>query len=562
MSTHKILKITPANEALAKNLAKELGISAVCAQLLLNRGLRHPREAHNFLKPSLAALLDPFSFSDMKKAIALINQAIKEKKKVLIYGDYDVDGVTALTILKSALIKKGLDVSHYIPHRIKEGYGLNKNILQAAKEKGIGLLITVDCGTSSHAEIKALKENGIQVIVTDHHQASGETLPQADAILNPKLESCNYQYKDLAGVGVAFKLAQALAGKNLADELDLVSLGTIADVVPLTGENRVIAKEGLKTLTQAKRLGIKALIETSRLGNREINSTFVSYILSPRLNASGRVATAETALQLLMSENKEEALGLAKNIETLNRERQKIEAAIMEEARSIIDSEIDFKEHKIMVLAKEGWHQGVLGIVASKLADRFYRPTIVISLNDGLCRGSGRSIKSFHLFQALCECKEFLHSFGGHSHAVGLVVNKDNVAEFKKVINRFAREKMTFEDLLPAIEVDMEVGLSVLNEKIAQEIALLQPFGAGNPQPLFFTRNLKLKGEPQVLSRDTLKFWVTDGKNTSQAIAFGMASLKESLVSSESLDLVYSPKIDTWRDEASIILETEEIFLK
>ncbi|MDD2751757.1 MAG: single-stranded-DNA-specific exonuclease RecJ [Candidatus Omnitrophica bacterium] len=562
MATHKILKIAPANEALAKNLSKELGISALCAQLLINRGISHPREAHNFLKPSLSALLDPFLFSDMKKAVALINQAAKNKDRVLIYGDYDVDGVTALAILKGALLKKGLDVSHYIPHRIKEGYGLNKNILQIAKEKKIKLLITVDCGTSSHAEIAALKESGIEVIVTDHHQASATVLPSAGAILNPKLESCNYKYKDLAGVGVAFKLAQALTADKLAQDLDLVSLGTIADVVPLTGENRVIAKEGLKRLTLAERIGIKALIESSRLGDREINSTFVSYILSPRLNASGRIATAETALQLLMSENKEEAQELAKNIESLNRQRQKIEAGIMEEAQSIIEAEVNFKEHKIMVIARQGWHQGVLGIVASKLADRFYRPAIVISLSDGLCRGSGRSIKNFHLFQALSECKKFLHSFGGHSHAVGLVVNKDNVGEFKNAINRFAQEKMTFEDLLPAIEIDMEIGLDVLNEKIAQEIDLLQPFGAGNPKPLFYTRNLKLKGEPQVLSRDTLKFWVSDGNTTCQAIAFGMASLKESLINCDGLDLVYSPKIDAWRDESSIILEVEEIFLK
>ncbi|MDD5595564.1 MAG: single-stranded-DNA-specific exonuclease RecJ, partial [Candidatus Omnitrophica bacterium] len=416
--------------------------------------------------------------------------------------------------------------------------------------------------TSSHEEIKALRQNQIEVIVTDHHQLSGDSLAPASAILNPKLKNCTYKYKDLAGVGVAYKLTQALTGNKLVHDLDLVSLGTIADVVPLTGENRTIVKEGLKRLTQAERIGIKALIETSRLKEREINSTFVSYILSPRINASGRVDTAETALQLLMSQEKAEAQILAKSIESLNRERQKIEAGIMEEAKSIIDREINFKEHKIMVLAKEGWHQGVLGIVASKLADRFYRPTIVISLNDGLCRGSGRSIKNFHLFSALSECKKFLHSFGGHSHAVGLVVKKDNLEEFKKEINRLAREKMSLEDLLPSIDIDMELSLADLNTKIVEEIDLLQPFGAGNPEPLFYTKNLKLKGEPALLSRDTLKFWVSDGTHTSQAIAFGMGSLKESLLNADSLDLVYSPKIDTWRDESSIILEVEEIFLR
>jgi single-stranded-DNA-specific exonuclease len=342
----------------------------------------------------------------------------------------------------------------------------------------------------------------------------------------------------------------------------LVSLGTIADVAPLTGENRVLVKEGLSQLAQTERLGIKALIDASGIRGKKITATFVSYILGPRINASGRMDTADIALRLLLSENKDEADELAQAVEAYNRQRQKIENKIMEEAQAIIDKEINFKEHKIIVIAKEGWHEGVLGIVASKLADRLYRPTILISAGEGLCKGSGRSIKNFHLFGALLECREFLSSFGGHAHAVGLVISKDNITDFKNRINRLAEEKLRLEDILPSLDIDMEVALADLNEEVVAEFQALEPFGAGNPEPLFFSRNLKLKGEPQVLGRETLKFWVSDAMVTWPAIGFGMSYFKESLVNSDDFDLVYYPKIDNWQGRESIILEVKDIFLK
>jgi single-stranded-DNA-specific exonuclease len=390
---HKILKIASPNTPLQDVFRKELNISGILAQILINRGINNVEEAEKFLYPDLDHLLDPYSFSDMRHAVRLIKKVIKNKQKVMVFGDYDVDGLTALTLLKATLSKTGLNVVHYIPHRIKEGYGLNKNTVHFAKQKGIKLLITVDCGTNNHGEIKELRRSNIDVIITDHHElVNKEAHSYPCAIINPKIKSANYKYRDLSGVGVAYKLCQALTGQILKDDLDLVSLGTIADVVPLTGENRVMVKEGLLRLSQTERPGLKALVEISGIRNKKITSDFVGYILGPRINASGRMDTAETALALLMSQAQAEAERLVRIIETHNRQRQMIENKILEEAQDLIDREINFKEHKIIVLAKENWHQGVLGIVASKLADKFYRPTIVISITSDLCKGSGRSV--------------------------------------------------------------------------------------------------------------------------------------------------------------------------
>ncbi|MFH1269882.1 MAG: single-stranded-DNA-specific exonuclease RecJ [Candidatus Omnitrophota bacterium] len=563
MRSHKILKIPSPDPRLQSTLSRELDISNILAQLLINRGIKNQEEAKEFLNPAPGHLLDPYLFSDMQTAVNIIKKAAKDKKKVMIFGDYDVDGLTALALLKETLAKTGLETTHYIPHRINEGYGLNKNTVHFARQKGISLLITVDCGTNNNEEIKELRRHNIEVIVTDHHEPVNHDVALcASAIINPKIKGCSYKYRDLAGVGVAYKLCQAITGRKLLEDLDLVSLGTIADVAPLTGENRVIVKEGLIKIAHSKRAGLKALIEISRIKGKKITSGFVSFILAPRINASGRMDTAETALNLLLSQDDDEAGRLARAIDTLNRQRQKIEEKILEEAHDLIDREINFKEHKIIVIAKEDWHQGVLGIVASKLADKFYRPTIVISKIGNVCKGSGRSIKNFHLFEALLECKDLLKAFGGHSHAAGLIITSDKIAGFRNKINRLAKERLVLEDLLPTIDVDMELSLLDLNAEIIEAFSALEPFGTGNPEPLFYTRNLKVKGEPQVLSRDTLKFWVTDGYTTFEAIGFGMASFKDSLMNANSFDLVYTPRIDDWQGRGSVLLEGKDIFFK
>ncbi|MBL7151274.1 MAG: single-stranded-DNA-specific exonuclease RecJ [Candidatus Omnitrophica bacterium] len=562
MSPHKILKIARPHRQLQDTLSKELGISGILAQVLINRGINTPAKAERFLHVTISNFHDPFLFRQMPKAVARIKKARLDKERVMLFGDYDTDGVTSIALLKETLHKIGIESLHYLPHRVKEGYGLSKNITQLCRSQEIKLLITADCGTSNHKEIVELKRNGIDTIITDHHEPSCARLPAAEAIINPKEESSGYKYRELAGVGVAYKLCQALSGSQLLEELDLVSLGTIADSVPLTGENRIIAKEGLSRMAQTSRAGLRVLIDNAGIKNRKFNSTYVSFILSPRINASGRMDTAETSLKLLLSRTEEEAGRLAKVIEGHNRQRQKVENKILEEAQELIDRDFKFGEHKVIVVAKEDWHHGVLGIVASKLADRYYRPAIVISLNEELCRGSGRSIKSFHLLNALRGCRKFLNAFGGHSHAVGLVVTRDNINDFKESINRLAKEKLTLEDLLPSLEIDMELSLSELNEEAIRQLEALEPFGKGNPEPLFYTRNLKLKGQPQVLSRDTLKFWVTDTDNTYQAIGFGMGSFKSSLEAAECFDLVYSPRMDSWLGETSLLLEARDIIFR
>ncbi|MDD2680025.1 MAG: single-stranded-DNA-specific exonuclease RecJ [Candidatus Omnitrophica bacterium] len=562
MHAHKILRIASIHTRLQDSLSKELKISKTLAQILINRGLASAGEAEKFINVKLEHMLDPFSFRQMRKAVDRIKEAKAGKEKVMIFGDYDVDGITSVALLKDCLRKSGLDTLHYMPHRIKEGYGLAKNILHIAKENKVKLLITVDCGIANPREIEELKKHNIDTIITDHHEPHAGVLPPALSIINPKVEGCGYPYRELAGVGVAYKLCQALSNSKLLDELDLVTLGTVADVVPLTGENRVIVKEGLLRLSATRRPGLRALIEEAGIKNKKFSSTSVSFMLAPRLNASGRMDSAEISFDLLMSSDFKQAQDLSRVLEQHNRARQKIEGKILEEAEDIINKEVNFKEHKVIVVAKDDWHQGVLGIVAAKLADRFYRPAIVISLNEKMCKGSGRSIKNFHLSRALGECRQFLHAFGGHAHAVGLMITRESIDDFRKSINHLAHEQLSLEDLLPSLDIDMELDLASITEGMVGELERLEPFGTGNPEPLFYTRGLKLKGEPQSLGRQTLKFWVSDGAVTFQVIGFGMASLLPSLIEAKSLDIVYTPRMDNWQDDSSLILEARDIFFR
>jgi len=562
MSSHSILRLATPNISLQNQFSKELGISKILSQVLINRKVTTVAAAEKFLKTQIRDLFSPHLFSGMSCAVGLIKKARENREKVMVFGDYDVDGITSTVLLKNALMGLGLEVLHHIPHRINEGYGLNLEIVRFAKENQVKLMVTADCGIANHQEIEALRQASIDVIITDHHEPQDSNLPVASSIINPKVKHSGYPYRELAGVGVAYKLAQAISASLLLDDLDLVALGTIADSVPLTGENRIIAKEGLIRLPQTKRLGLRALIENAGIENKKFNSTYVSFIIAPRLNAPGRMDYAEVSLKLLLSQSIQEAQALASQLEQFNRQRQKIESKILEEAEELINRQVNFKEHKVIVIAKEDWHQGVLGIVASKLADRFYRPAIVISIKEDLCKGSARSIKNFHLFEALMDSKELLNSFGGHAHAAGLLITKDNIDEFRKSINKLASDRLNLEDLLPSKDIDAELALGDLNQSLVKELELLEPFGMANPEPLFYTRRLRLKGQLQLLNRGTLKFWATDGLTTSEVIAFGMSNLRESLLQADSFDLVYTPKLDSWRQEESMILEAKDIFFK
>lgn len=561
MSRHSstIISLASVDPRLQQHLSKELGISRLTAQILINRGVSDPGQAAAFLRPQISQLHDPFAFLRMDEAVRRIRQAVASGEQMLIYGDYDVDGITALALLKKTITGLGGRVSHYIPHRVKEGYGLNVEGIRQAVQRRCRLFLTVDCGTNSQEHIRALNAEGIDVIITDHHEVLAGADHSGCILLNPKHPDSGYPFRELAGVGVAFKLCQALSGQSLAEDLDLVCLGTIADAVPLLSENRVFAAAGLPKIFSSAKPGVRALIESSRLASKRMKPDHVSFVLAPRINASGRMDTAEHALQLLMSQDRQGAAELARQLEECNRRRQKVESQILQEAEALISREVNFAHHSIMVLAKEGWHLGVLGVVASKLADRFSRPTILISVDERGCRGSGRSAGDFHLFREISRCQELLCGFGGHQHAVGMVLKRDNIDAFRAKINLLAKESLQHKEAVSSVQADLEVNLSQLDEKLVRELELLEPFGVGNPRPLLLSRQVRLKGEPRVLGKETLKFWVTDGSATFPAIGFGMAGCKAGLTAQSRFDLVFFPKIDSWMDEESVILEVEEI---
>ncbi len=542
-------------------MSNALGVHPVIAQVLINRQLDDPVEAQSFLEGSLSDLHDPFLLRDMDLAVSRIKLAKEKSERVLIYGDYDVDGVTSSVILKRILTEMGLTVSNYIPNRMKEGYGLNFEIVHRAKKNNINLLIAVDCGINAIEQIKALNDQGIDVIVIDHHEPSRQSLPQAQAIINPKRADCPYPFKNLASVGLCAKLSQALLGKIPEDILDLVALGTIADVAELKGENRILTKEGLLRIPNTKHKGLLALLHSSGIYGKKIKPYSVGFILGPRINATGRIGSAEKALELLLSDDFEKAMALAQSLEEDNRLRQKTQKEVAQEAISLVERDVNFKEHRVIVLSSEGWHRGVVGIVASRIADTFYRPTIVISEQDGIGVGSARSIDSFHLYDALSACSDLLENFGGHEHAAGITIRKENIEDFRRAINDYAAKKLSAQDLIPSLEIDSEISFQHLDFNLAQIIESMEPWGEGNPSPVFCCRNLSLKSPPAVLGKGTLKIWVTDETKTFCAIGFGMASMADMIQNSKRIDCVFKIAIDNWRSEPTVLLKLKDIKL-
>ncbi len=549
-----------------KELSDGLGVSTIVAQLLINRGIATAEEAKTFLKGDISELYNPFLMEGMHEAVLRIKKAVANKEKVLIHGDYDVDGVTSVVILMSTLRSLGMDPRYYIPDRITQGYGLSEGGVKEAIDTGATLVITVDCGISSYEEVKILKGHNIDVIITDHHEVP-RVLPPAYTIVNPHQKSCAYPDKDLSGVSIAFKLCEALCAKFNIKEvwryLDLVSLGTVSDVAPLIGENRILVKEGLKQLKNgSSNKGIKALIEASGLKKREPGSFEIGFILGPRINAAGRIGSAGNAVELLLTDDDEEADALAKKLNEANRERQRIEGVTLKDAMSKVDREINFKDHKVIVLNGEDWHTGVIGIVASRISDKFYRPTILISTKDGMGRGSGRSIENFHLFEALMGCGDILKECGGHKYACGLTILEKNMVQFKKTINEIASSVLTPEDLVPGLDIDMEIEIGLLGDKVVEEIELLEPFGESNPQPVFCSRNLRLARPPRIIKNGHLKIWVTDGKSTFEAIGFGLAKDNDigfSLKKSPEIDLAYTVSFNTWQGVSMIQLKIADL---
>ncbi len=540
-------------------LRSELTIDPIIAQLLLNRGIEDVPEADQFLHADLQKVHDPFLLKDMDKALARISQARRNKERILIFGDYDVDGVTSTALLHKVFKEEGIDVVTHIPHRINEGYGLNEQAGQIARDKNASLVISVDCGITAFREVELLKQDGLDCIIIDHHEPAERGLPEALAVIDPKRKDCPYPFKHLAAVGLVAKLSHALSGRVREEDLDLVALGTIADVVQLRGENRIFVKAGLPRIGATKNKGLSALMEVSRIKGKKMKPYHAGFILGPRINATGRMGSAQKSLDLLLSDDSYVAQSLARSLEDLNNERQRLQRNVVQEALTLVEREVNFQNHKIIVISKEGWHKGVLGIVASRLAETYYRPTIVISLKDGVGTASARSIAGFHLHEALESCSEMLENFGGHKLAAGLTILEQNIEKFKKSINEFAHKCIPVPRLVPTLEIDQEIPLSSLSLELIETIDLLEPYGEGNPEPVFCARNLIVKNPPVVLGRETLKFWVTDGRVTLSAVGFGLARFRDIVVPGGRIDIAFQPIVDDWNKAPMVQLKIKDL---
>lgn len=554
---------------LQETISRELNISPVIANLLINRGISNAHDARKFIRPLLRDLYDPFLMKDMEKSVDRIIRAITSQEKILIYGDYDADGVTTTTLLINFFKDLGIDVDFYIPDRFKEGYGLNAGAIKRIKERGIELLLTGDCGINSHEEIELANQLGIDVIITDHHEPI-PPCPKAFAVLNPKQEDCPYPFKNLAGVGVAFKLIVAIRARlrdeksygkrlpNLKRYLDIVSLGTISDMVPLLDENHILTKHGLKEITRSSNHGIKALKEISGINGRDIGTTEVSFILAPRINSVGRLGDASISVKLLTTEEEEMAIEISKILESKNRERQSIQQNIFNEAKDLIESGI--KDENVFFLSSPRWHQGVIGIVASKLAEEYNRPTILVSLEGESGKGSARSINSFNIYEALLECKDMLLNFGGHEHAAGLTLEKKNMNELWKRLKKIFDKKINKEDTTPQIEIDTKISLAELSIDLIKDIESLGPFGFSNPEPAFSAHGIEILGKPKLIGAkgNHLKMKIKQGPDVYDSIGFYLGHRLEE-TKNGLIDIVFAPELNQWNGHESIRLRLKDI---
>ena len=548
------------DKTLVCNLARELNVPTVIASVLVNRGICNEPDARSYLNKAISCVRHPFELKDSQKAASRIKDAIKNNEKIVIYGDYDVDGITATSILYMFLREQDANVSFYIPNRSDEGYGINMLALQKFKKDGASLLITVDCGITAVGEVELARALGIDVIITDHHTCK-EELPKAYAVINPKQPDCSYPFKSLAGVGVAFKLVLALAlemgysAREYFDKyIDLVAIGTIADVVSLTDENRIFVANGINNIKNTKNVGLKALFETSGLADKSINAGSISFAIAPRINAAGRVGSASLAVELLVTDSPERAREIALTLEEENRERQKTENEILKDALLMIADMEDAKKKKVFELAKEDWHHGVIGIVASRIVDRFYKPTILISLKDNLGKGSGRSVKGFNLFDALTNCQDILLKYGGHELAAGLGLNYADVDEFDKQINKYAEDVLKDNQLVPSISIDAELDTSEISLVTAQALLVLEPFGMGNSQPVFSLCDGAITSVRTLSDGKHCKFSVTKNGKYFDFVGFGMGTLTEHFVVGDKIDVAFTMGINHYLGEKNLQL--------
>ncbi len=556
------------NKNEAAKLADKLKISPLVAALLIARGFDTFEKAEKFLNPSYDDLHEPLLLKDMQMAVDRVKKAVENNEKILIWGDYDVDGTTGTVVLRKALEIIGAKTGFHIPNRFSEGYGVNIGALEAAKKRDYKLLITVDCGSTSFEPIAWAKENGIDTIVTDHHLTKDEGLPDALAVVNPNQPECEYPDKNLAGVGVAFKLAHALlreyGRENLVPHfLKIVALGTVADMMNLTGENRAIVTIGLQDLPKTVNYGLKALMEVADCRS-EMSSYHIGFRIAPRINAAGRMDAARHVVDLFEAKSFEKARELAEYLNDKNQERQTVQKEIAESSlREYVETGGSANQSHFVVVAGENWHRGVIGLAASRIADKLYRPTIVLSIDeDGIGHGSARSIEGFHLLKGLDSCKDLFENYGGHAAAAGMKIKAENIAALRKMLNQYAEEILTEEDLIPQLHIDAPVSSDSLNLDLIEDLKKLEPFGMGNPKPIFATENLIIAEDPFVMKEKHLKLKLKDEKNNYfEAVWWdGVEKSKgQTLQPLKRIELAYTAEANVWKGNTRLQLVVQDL---
>jgi len=570
MNNNKIWRIQSPSPY-ASQLALETGITQLKAQLLINRGISDKDSAQSFLYPRLTDLLDPMLLKDMDKAVDAVLHSIEHNEHIAVYGDYDADGITATAVLLNFFSSIKINASSYIPDRLEEGYGLNMNAVKKLSERGVRLLITVDCGIANRKEIEFAQALGVKVVVTDHHQIPKDFEPVCP-VVNPNRTDSSFPFRALAGVGVAFFLAgavrSALRNRNRFNDtpepdlkryLDLVAIGTVGDMVSLTGQNRIIALHGIEVMKKSVWPGIRAMKSLSGVDEKTISSYDLAFRLAPRLNAPGRMGDINAGLMALTTDSDSIASEMARDLNNMNSLRQSIEGEIFNEIEETIIPGLDLKNRKIIVLSKTGWHKGVLGIVASRILEKYRRPCLLLSIDGDRATGSGRSIDGFNLFKALSRMEHLLEKFGGHYHAAGCTVKASDINEFQKGLERLALEELREEDIIPSLRVDAEIKLSDLTLESVTEIRSLEPFGSGNPDPLYYSEGL-LVLDSRVVGDKHLILRVRQGTSILDAMGFNLACLHP--LKQKTINMVHSPEINTWNGNKKVRLKIVDLEIK
>ncbi len=556
---NKKWEICKINEEDINKICEENNLSQLIGSILASKKIISKDEIREFLNPTRDDFHDPFLMPDMEKAVERILIAIQNKEKIIIYGDYDVDGITSVTVLKKFLEEQGLKTGEYIPNRLNEGYGLNKEAVKNISEQGYTLIITVDCGISCIEEIEYAKELGMEVIVTDHHEP-GEIIPDCLAVVDAKRKDNKYPFNQLAGVGVVFKLIQAISlklnleAKEYLKYLDIVCVGTISDIVPLIDENRVITKLGLKLVEKTRNIGLKTLLEST--GYKEINSTTISFGIAPRINACGRMGEEKEALELFLTNNIQEAKQISERLNQYNIERQETEKQIFKQAIQEIEEED--KDVPCIILGKEGWHHGIIGIVASKVTDIYFKPSILICFEGEEGKGSGRSIPGFDLHDAVMNCNTYVEKFGGHSMAIGINVKKENFEKFKKEFEEYVQNSH-INDIIPIIKIDKEIDLRKINIQDIRDLKLLEPYGEANKMPLFLIKNMKIQSIRTLSEGKHIKLKLGIDNYIADAIGFNMGNIAEQYLIGDRVDVVGSLEINDFGDNENIQINLKDI---